>query len=258
MKRLKLVGYCRVSTANQKEEGTIKLQEDALKEYCKKEEHKLIEIFKDNGVSGGNGLEERKGLPELLTYLEDHSDIDCVLIHKLDRLARDLYIQEYFIKKLEKLKVNLYSIQEPDLGSDDPIRKAFRQFMGVVSELEKNFITMRLSTGRRGKAKKGDHASSIAPLGYELHRKILSNGKIETSLEKNEEEAETVRWIFDLRKKGSSLADIAEILNFNEEPTKLGGQWFASTIHYILNNPLYKGIVKYSDIEVERADLSIF
>jgi len=32
---MNLAGYCRVSTDNQKEEGTIALQERALEDYCK-------------------------------------------------------------------------------------------------------------------------------------------------------------------------------------------------------------------------------
>jgi len=48
------------------------------------------------------------------------------------------------IKKFEELNIKIISIKEPDLDNKDPIRKAFRQFMGVVPELEKGFITMRL------------------------------------------------------------------------------------------------------------------
>ena len=41
------------------------------------------------------------------------------------------------IKKLEELNKKLISIKEPNLDSKDPMRKAFRQFMGIVSELVK-------------------------------------------------------------------------------------------------------------------------
>ncbi|GAI46624.1 unnamed protein product, partial [marine sediment metagenome] len=42
---IKLVGYCRVSTDNQKEEGTILIQEKALKEYVKENNFELVRIF---------------------------------------------------------------------------------------------------------------------------------------------------------------------------------------------------------------------
>ena len=40
----KIIGYCRVSTDNQKEEGTIEIQEHALQEYAKENGYDLITI----------------------------------------------------------------------------------------------------------------------------------------------------------------------------------------------------------------------
>src|SRR3989344_3669101 len=113
----KIIGYCRVSTDNQKEEGTIQIQEHALREYAKKNGHELVTIFRDDGVSGG--LEDRPGLVELFSYLESDNQTDSVLIYKLDRLARDLYIQEHLIKRLELLQRSILSVKEPNLDSND-------------------------------------------------------------------------------------------------------------------------------------------
>ncbi len=168
---MKLAGYCRVSTDNQKEEGTIEIQKTALSEYANKNGLELLNVFCDEGVSGG--LEDRPALSELFSFLEEHSEIDGVLIYKLDRLARDLYIQEHLIKKLEVLNKRLLSIKEPNLESSDPMRKAFRQFMGIVSELEKAFITMRLKEGRKRKAIRGGHAGGSAAFGYSTEDKEL-------------------------------------------------------------------------------------
>ena len=62
---IKILGYCRVSTDSQKEEGTIEIQEKALIEYAKKNNIELLQIFKDEGVSGSKELENRPGLAEL-------------------------------------------------------------------------------------------------------------------------------------------------------------------------------------------------
>lgn len=110
--KISIIGYCRVSTDNQKEEGTIKLQEQAIREYAQAKGYDLVGIFMDEGVSGG--LEHRPALSNLFDYLENHA-VSCVLIYKLDRLARDLYIQEHLIKKLEGMNINLISTKEPDL-----------------------------------------------------------------------------------------------------------------------------------------------
>ena len=51
--RKKIIGYCRVSTDNQKDEGTIDLQRQALKEYADAKDYELVKVFEDEGVSGG-------------------------------------------------------------------------------------------------------------------------------------------------------------------------------------------------------------
>ena len=70
-----------------------------LKKYADKNGCELVKIFKDNGISGASELENRPGLAELFSDAENNKEIEEVLIFKLDRLARDLYIQEHLIKK---------------------------------------------------------------------------------------------------------------------------------------------------------------
>ena len=246
----KIIGYCRVSTDNQKDEGTIDLQRQALKEYADAKGYELVKVFEDEGVSGG--LEDRAGLAELFSFLEDkeNKEVEAVLIFKLDRLARDLYIQEHLIKKLESLGRWLISTKEADLASDDPMRKAFRQFMGIVSELEKSFITMRLSGGRINKIKnKKTYAGGGVALGY---------ASIDKDLVIDEKQAETIKRIFKMKRyQRKGLREIARELNEQGIPTARGGEWHAGTIKYILANPLYKGNMLYSGIEAKRDDLAL-
>ena len=249
LKLKKLVGYCRVSTENQKEEGTIEIQEKELKKYADKYGHELVKIFKDNGISGGSELENRPGLAGLFNYIEGNSEIEGILIFKLDRLARDLYIQEHLIKKLEELNKKLISIKEPNLDSKDPMRKAFRQFMGIVSELEKAFITMRLSGGRINKAQKGGYAGGATALGYKTKNKDLVI---------DEKQAEVIRMIFKMKRyKRMGLREIARELNKNSVPTARGGKWHGRTIKYMLENPLYKGTAHYKDNKVKNKELAL-
>jgi len=245
-----LVGYCRVSTDNQKEEGTIEIQEKSLKKYADKNGCELVKIFKDDGISGASELENRPGLAELFICAENNKEIEGVLIFKLDRLARDLYIQEHLIKKLEGLNKKLISIEEPHLDSNDPMRKAFRQFMGIVSELEKAFITMRLSGGRINKAQKGGYAGGATALGYKTKNKKLII---------DEKQAEIIRMIFKMKRyKRMGLREIARELNEKGVPTARGGKWYAGTIKYILENPLNKGMVHNKDNKVKNIDLALF
>jgi site-specific DNA recombinase len=235
-----------VSTDNQREAGTIDTQRLSLQEYAKAQGFALCEVFCDEGISGG--LEDRPGLSKLFDCLEADPSIDGVLIYKLDRLARDLYIQEHLIKKLDALGKKLISIKEPDLDSNDPMRKAFRQFLGVVAELEKSFITMRMSGGRIHKARNGGYAGGRAALGY-----VVKDG----GLSIDETAAETVRVIFRMRGEGMTLRAIAKALNYRGIPTAKGGKWYAGTVRYILSNGLYWGHYAYKGESTARKDLAI-
>lgn len=246
---MRVIAYCRVSTTNQKEEGTIEIQENAVAEFCKQYNHELVKLFKDNGVSGG--LEDRPGLAEMFSFLEskEGKKIESVVIWKLDRLARDLYIQELLVRKFEQLNKTLISTKEPDLSSGDPMRKAFRQFMGIVSELEKSFITMRLSGGRMNKARKGKYAGGSVALGYNA---------VDKELIQSSEEVKTVIGIFRMKRNNHlSINEIARRLNAEGQKTKRGGRWYASTVSYILNNPIYKGNYGYRNIATQRDDLNL-
>lgn len=244
--KIPVVGYCRVSTDNQREEGTVELQKSALLDHCNGH-LELREIFADEGVSGG--LENRPALISMFEYLENNPSIKSVLIWKLDRLARDLYIQEHLIKKLESMGITLLSIKEPNLDSNDPMRKAFRQFMGIVAELEKSFITMRLREGRKAKAKKGKYSGGGLAYGYKSKDKDFSI---------DSERAKVVRDIYRMRiNQHYSYERIAEILNDQCIPTMHGKKWNSGTVHYMVHNKKYRGIIQYSGESAKRPDLVI-
>jgi len=207
----------------------------------------LAKTFQDDGVSGG--LEHRPALSELFTYLEQNRDVKAVVIWKLDRLARNLYLQEHLIRKLEELKVSLISTKEPNLESYDPMRKAFRQFMGIVSELEKSFITMRLTAGRISKAKKGEYSGGRPAYGYNV-----IDGKVQI----NQSEANIVKQIYNMKRyRRMSLCQIASNLNQQGIQTANKKSWYAATVKYVLNNKLYKGVTSYKGILTKTSNLSI-
>lgn len=248
-KTLKLIGYCRVSTENQRDEGTIEHQVKDIENYAKQNGYQLIKIFKDNGVSGSLEWHQRKGMLELFNFMSEHRDIDGVLIYRLDRLARDLRVQENIIYDLqEKRKKTIISIKEPDLDSKDITRVLFRQMLSAVAQYERGLITMRMMNGRYKKAERGGFAGGSVAYGYMAKNKGLKIDK---------KQAEIIKLVFAMRKKKKSLRDIAYALNIEQVKTARGGKWYAGTVRYILNNELYKGVSNYKEIETRVMDLGI-
>jgi len=71
----KVVGYIRVSTDEQVANGQgLQIQEKELKEYCRKNKLEMVKLFRDEGVSGANDVNKRKGLNDLLEYCRNHKD----------------------------------------------------------------------------------------------------------------------------------------------------------------------------------------
>src|SRR3989344_1431967 len=208
----RVIAYCRTSTENQKEEKTIQLQVESLKAYAQKHDYDIVEWFEDDGVSGG--LEHRPALARLMKCLETNLDIEGVLIYKLDRLARDLYIQEGLIKEFTKFKKEVISTLEPDLASNDPFRKAFRQMLGVFAEFEKAMITLRMKNGRNSSVNKGNwHGGQV--YGYD-------HGKSGELLVNKKESAIVLKIYHMKRYQKCSPAKIADWLN-NEKVVSTSG-----------------------------------
>lgn len=244
-----VVGYCRVSTENQREEGTIEIQEIALKDYARQNNLELVAVFKDDGISGSREPEERKGYIDLLDYLDLHPEVSGIIIYKLDRLARDLRAQENTIHDIQnKRNKQLTSIKEPDLDSKDLTRVLMRQILGSFAEYEKKVITSRLTDGRIKKAKKGGYAGGAPAIGYKVHGKEL---KVDSK------HRETVQYIFNLKAQKKGLREIARILNNEGRNTVRGGKWHATTVKYILENSIYQGIVSYSGHSSNKQKLAL-
>jgi len=230
------VGYIRVSTQEQVENGQgLGIQRDAIAGYAQAHDLQLTEVFADEGQSGSNGLESRLGLADLMASAEQ-GDIQAVVVARLDRLARDLALQETLIAKMQKMGVEFVSIAEPDLCSDDPGRVMMRQILGAIAQYERKLIAARLNAGRKRKKMGGGYQGGWVPLGY----RVEGVGR-EAVVLVDEQTAPTVRRIFAERAAGATMQAIAQGLNADEVPTVRGGQWARATVSTILRCKAYLG-----------------
>jgi site-specific DNA recombinase len=232
----KAAGYIRVSTAGQAEHGLrLEIQRDAITTYCRTHGLELVTIYEDAGVSGANGITGRRGWLLLAEALEGR-EFETVVVAKLDRLARDLMLQETMLANVQKQGGKLVSIQEPDLCSDDPSRTFFRQVAGAMSQYEKSIIVGRLKHGRNKKTKQGGYAGGWLPYGYAVD----GQGREAVPMV-DEAAAATVKRIFAEYAKGSSMKRLADAFNAEGVPTARGGRWAQATVQTILANDFYAG-----------------
>jgi len=153
---VKAFDYLRVSGKGQVDGDGFPRQMAAIKEYAeyaKAHELKVVRVFQEKGVTGAKESMDRPAWSEMMTAL--HSiGVRTIIIEKLDRLARDLMVQEATIADLQKNGFTLISVAEPDLMATDPTRILMRQLMGAEAQYDKSQIVLKLRGARMRKRTK--------------------------------------------------------------------------------------------------------
>jgi DNA invertase Pin-like site-specific DNA recombinase len=242
---MRAIGYVRVSTENQNscDSFGLETQRDAITKYCSVNGLELEKIFEDPALSGSLPALDRPGLRGVL---EAAKDGDTVIVARLDRIARDLYLSLWVEKEIRKVGAQLISISEP-YRWNDPTQKLLLNIIMSFAEFERSLITSRLSSGRKTKARQGGYAGGKAPIGYKAERG-------DKALTLDEEKASTVRRIFELRdaKHDASLKEIADILNAEGCTTKEGKPFHPMQVKRVLDRKaFYEGIYNYSGVNAE-------
>ncbi len=229
---LMAVDNLRVSTDRQAEKGFgLDVQKRAILAWASHEGHRIVRWCKDEGLSGSNGLEAREGLAEALGAIKRDEAKGVVVFH-LDRLARDLILQEQLLVEIRRTPgANLFSTSAAEAhflsdDPDDPSRKFVRQILGAVSEYESGIIALRLRSGRKRKSERGGFAYGSPPFGYKAK---------DGELRAEPEEQATLARIVELRGGGSSLREICCTLENEGRLTKRGGaRWHPAVVRDVI------------------------
>ena len=225
---MKVIGYIRVSTDRQADEGFgLDIQREVISQWAKTNNHKLIDVLADEGISGTLGVEHRPALSEALVRVAE-GRATGVVVARLDRLARTLAVQEATLAHVWKhdgkvLTVDLGEILQDD--PEDPMRTAIRQFMGVFAQLERSMIAARLRAGRRIKNEQGGYAYGAPPFGYRSDAGVLVP---------DDREQLVVRRIQQLVGEGLSVRGIYEVLNREHFHPKRSETWHPGSLARII------------------------
>lgn len=233
---LRAVIYRRVSTKLQVEKYSLVAQERVLKDCIAKEHEELVEIYTDPGISGERIIDR----PEFQRLLldADGKKFDAVWVIDQDRLSRgdlaDLaYIKKVFKENNIQLCTPYQKLSFKDID-DDFISDLF----GILAKRERLKIKQRADRGRQIKAEKGEWGGRTPPYGYKF---IPEKSK---HLIIDEEEAHVYKLMVSLYlDKGLGLDKIAGELNKLGYKNRSGKPWSMKSIHYIIKNPTYKGIL---------------
>lgn len=225
---MNLVGYLRVSTAEQVEHGTsLEGQRASIEGWSRTQGLRVVEWCEDAGVSGSNGPETRVGLASALERIV-HGPMDGLVFTRLDRLARVLTIQEAVLSTVWAAGGSAYACEEGGeiLRDDpsDPMRTALRQMRGVFAQLDRAMIRARLLAGKARRAEERGYSYSRPPYGWRAE-----DGRLVADAEQQITLAKARAW----RDQGWTLERICCELEAGGVPGPAGGggtrrRWGAS------------------------------
>ena len=191
------VVYLRVSTREQATRGgeaegfSIPAQREACLRKAESLDADVVETFIDAGESAKST--DRENLQNMLAYLAEHR-LDYVIVHKVDRLARNRADDVMINLAIKSAGAQLVSCTENI--DDTPSGMLMHGIMSSIAEFYSSNLATEAKKGMREKAKRGG-TPGRAPFGYKNIVYRDDQGCEVRTVETDPERAEAVQWMFD-------------------------------------------------------------
>lgn len=232
-RQLRVAAYCRVSTQMEEQLNSYEVQKNYYTEKINSEpKWKLVGIFADKGITGTSAL-KRDEFQKMIRMCK-RKQIDMIITKSISRFSRNTVDCLNYVRMLRQLDVDVF-FEEQGIHSKDAGAEFYITIYGSIAQSESENISANVRWGIQQRAKEGKvHFAYSRFLGY----KEGPDGKPMI----DEEQADTVKFIFNEYLLGSSLADIAKSLTAKGIKTPSGKSgWNGSTVRTILSNEKYKG-----------------
>ncbi len=250
------VSYLRVSTRDQARRGggddegfSIPAQRDANRRKAASLGAIITKEFVDRGASARSA--NRPELQGMLEYLADH-DVDYVIVHKLDRLARSRADDVEITKSLDEFNVRLVSTTESI--DQTPSGMLLHGIMSSIAEFYSRNLAAEVMKGMTQKARMGGTVGR-APLGYRNHHTVDTEGREMRTVILDVERAPLVILGFHLYATGDwTISGLIGHLNqrgltTTPTPRMPSRPITEGLLHKVLTNPYYKGQTKFQGVQ---------
>ncbi len=249
-KQKRTVIYLRVSSAQQadKDFDAEGFSIPGQREACTREADKLGAEIAQEYIDLGESAKTAKR-PALRAMLDrlTRGDIDYVIVHKVDRLARNRADDIEIVMAIRQAGAQLVSVTENI--DETPSGLLLHGIMSSIAEFYSRNLAAEVMKGTTQKAKSGG-TPFRAPTGY-LHDRLTVDGREVRTVVLDPERTPLIREAFKLYATGDySLAELAAIMEergLRSRPTRKypARALKAKDLHAILRNPYYVGVVTY-------------
>ena len=250
------VSYIRVSTREQAQRGgaeegfSLPAQREANRRKAQSMGALIVKEFADRGESARSA--NRPELQKMLAYLTQDGQIDYVIVHKLDRLARNRADDVEINRAFDEAGVRLVSTSENI--DQTPGGMLLHGIMSSIAEFYSRNLAAEVVKGLGQKARAGGTVGR-APLGYLNRQGRDSQGREARWVDIDPvrgpliaqafTEYATDRWTL------STLTDhlTAHGLTTVPTPSRPSHPLGHNKLLAILRNPYYRGIVTYQGVQ---------
>lgn len=218
------VGYCRVSTQEQAEQGvSLDAQRSRLEAVAQGHGQSLAEVFVDDGFSGATL--ERPAMKRLLAQVERRT-VSAVFIVKLDRLSRSLKDMLELVALCDRTGTRLVSASE-SLDTGSAIGRMVLQVVSAFAEFERGMVSERTSAALDFKRRQRQVYGAV-PFGYRR------DGDELVPVPKEQEALLEMRR---MHEAGSTYRSIAAMLEARGIAPR-GKRWYPASVRAVLHSKM--------------------
>ena len=257
---MRAVGYIRVSDPSQVEGHSLDAQERLYRELCKSRGWEPVRVYREEGVSAHSDAIAKR--PQFRQLLDDATKgpFDVVVVHTLDRWARNLRVQLEGMAILSRHGIGFVSITE-NIDYSTAQGRLQAQILGSFAEYFSESLAGHIRKGQDQRAEEGRHTGGI-PFGYASCKD--KQGRLECDPEHPggvhtvPDEAEVVIHLFKKYVRWTtSTVELASWLNdqgyhtrnmhrFNGEEAR-PRMFTSASVRGILHNPFFAGNIRHRE-----------
>jgi len=178
-----VAAYVRVSTEQQREEGSHESQRERIVEWCERQGYDDIDWFEDIAISG-----QSDDRPKYQALMDSYDEYDAVVVRELSRFGRDPLTVMQDIEEIVQSDTEFVSITE-NFDTTGAMGKAFIRIVAVVNGMYADLRREQAIRAAERRKENGEPVGRPKKLNDELRAEA-----------------------FDLRRKGVSYSAIARVM----------------------------------------------
>ena len=231
-RKLRVAAYARVSTDSNEQLVSLETQKNHYERYIKaRPDWEYAGLYYDEGVSG-TSMDKRDGLLHMLDDC-DRGLIDYIIVKSISRFSRNTVDSIETVRRLCEKGIYIF-FEKENIDTGKMEGELLLSILSSLAESESHSIAENNKWSIQKRFQNCTFKIGYTPYGYD---------NVDGQMVVNEEQAKTVRWIFEAILSGMSPGTIARKLNEKGIRTKRDGRWTGHTVNGMIRNEKYTGDV---------------